>query len=45
MQEAWPSSANSVFEKAGGDAKKGRERKGGELKIYLPPVGAVVKTS
>ena len=45
MQAAWPSGANIFFEMAGDYAKMVGDMSGGELKIDLQPVGAVVKTS
>ena len=45
MQAAWPSGANIFFEMAGDYAKMVSDMSGGELKIDLQPVGAVVKTS
>ena len=45
MQAAWPSGANIFFEMAGDYAKMVEAMSGGELKIDLQPVGAVVKTS
>jgi len=45
MQAAWPSGANIFFEMAGDYAKMVGEMSGGELKIDLQPVGAIVKTS
>ena len=45
MQAAWPSGANIFFEMAGDYAKMVSDMSGGELKIDLQPVGAIVKTS
>ena len=45
MQAAWPSGANIFFEMAGDYAKMVSDMSGGQLKIDLQPVGAVVKTS
>ena len=45
MQAAWPSGANIFFEMAGDYAKMVQDMSGGELKVDLQPVGAVVKTS
>ena len=45
MQAAWLSGANIFFEMAGDYAKMVSDMSGGELKIDLQPVGAVVKTS
>ena len=43
MQAAWPSGANIFFEMAGDYAKMVQDMSGGELKVDLQPVGAVVK--
>ena len=45
MQAAWPSGANIFFEMAKDYTRMVEEMSGGELKIDLQPVGAVVKTS
>jgi ribosomal protein uS13 len=45
MQAAWPSGANIFFEMAGDYCKMVSDMSGGELKIDLQPVGAIVKTS
>ena len=45
MQAAWPSGANIFFEMAGDYCKMVSDMSGGQLKIDLQPVGAIVKTS
>ena len=44
MQAAWPSGANIFFEMAGDYCKMVSDMSGGNLKIDLQPVGAIVKT-